>query len=174
MPIRGIWGDFGSETLVQDYTSLGNTLSGALAAAAKENQDELTKKVFACMVNGKYPVDPNGPNKQPVWGVDFGVPLGTQPPIPRPSVSGSLNSTVRVIPAVPAANYVPTQQESESAAAMYQCSIDSGVHTVWVQKMTEAKHAAVAKNETALTEMGPKIHSSAKAAALAVQSQPSS
>lgn len=154
---------------LQSYTKLGNTLAEAIAAAAKQNKPPLTQEVFDCMSKGKYPVDPNGPNKQSIWNVDFGVPYGTPPPQHWPNLTKG--GTVQIVPEKPEEHYVPTPQESEAAAAMYQCSISSGAHDAWEKDMTDAKEKALAQNEAALSELSPKIHALAKSAALAVQNQ---
>jgi hypothetical protein len=160
----------GSADLIQAYTTLGNTLADAIAAAAKQNKPPLTQKVFACMSKGKYPVDQNGSNKQPIWNVDFGVPYGTPPPQHWPNLTKG--GAVQIVPAVPEERYVPTPQEADAAAAMYQCSVDSGAHDLWKKAITDAKEKALVQNEASLSDLSPKIHALSKSAALAVQSQP--
>jgi hypothetical protein len=160
----------GSSELIQPYAALGNTLADAISAAAEKNQHPLTQEVFACMSKGQYPVDENGPNKQPIWNVDFGVPYGTPPPQHWPNLTKG--GPVQIVPASPEERYVPTSQESEAAAAMYQCSLSSGAHDSWEKAMTDAKNKALVQNESTLSELSPKIHALAKSAALAVQGQP--
>lgn len=160
----------GSSELIQAYTALGNTLADAISAAVKQNKPPLTQVVFACMSKGQYPVDENGPNKQPIWNVDFGVPYGSPPPQHWPNLTKG--GPVQIVPASPEQRYVPTSQESEAAAAMYQCSLASGAHDSWEKAMTDAKNKALVQNESTLGELSPKIHALAKSAALSVQSQP--
>lgn len=159
----------GSEELLGEYSQLGNTLTEAIIVAAKQNKAPLTDKVFACMAKGPYAVDANGPNKSDDWGVDFGVPLGSQP---QPEFAAPpKGSTTQVLPGSPAKVYVPTAQESDSAAEMHRCSLESGAQEVWLKAMMTAKEAAVAENEAKLTELNPAIKELAKSAAMALQTK---
>lgn len=162
----------GSYDAVRTYMTLGNTLVQAIAVSEREMRGRLTQEVFSCMSRGKYPVDHHGPNEAPLWGVDFGVPLGTMPTmgaLPDLTKGGR----VQVVAAVPAGKYVPTIAESDAAAAMHRCSVESGAQDAWRRGMNEAKTKALAENEVALSELNPKIKALAKSAALALQNQPS-
>lgn len=157
-----------NEETVYAYSQLGNTLAEAIATMPKQNKDALTKRVFECMGKGQYPVDPNGPNKALGWGVDFGVPLGAAPRmLEQPDLTEG--PVTKVIPAEPAQQYVPTPKESESAAAMYQCSVETGAQADWQKAVNELKTAILAKHEATLIELNPKIKELAKSAALALQ-----
>lgn len=160
----------GNAEVVSAYIQLGNALAEGLAAIPSRIKDPLTKEVLECMNRGPYPVDPNGPNKPSGWNVDFGVPLGTQPRIPE-ATDLTKGAVTKVIPAEPAQQYVPTAKESDSAAAMYRCSVETGAHDDWVKAVDEAKNAALAKNEATLIELNPKIKELAKSAALALQAK---
>ncbi|KHL01025.1 hypothetical protein LK10_17850 [Sinomonas humi] len=102
------------------------------------------------------------------WNVDFGVPLGVEPRMPQ-AEDLTKGAVTKVIPAEPALEYVPTAKESESAAAMYRCSVETGAHDDWLKIVNDAKNAALAKNEAALIELNPKIKELAKSAARALQ-----
>ena len=155
------------ETLIP-YVQLGDALAEALATSSGRNEKGLTKRVFECMEKSKYPVDPNGPNKSPIWGVDFGIPLGAAPRLPEaPELTQGYGK--KVIPAEPTQRYLPTPQESESAAAMYRCSVETGARDEWVKAVNEVKNAALAKHEATLLELNPKIKELAKSAVLALQ-----
>lgn len=158
-----------SAELIRDYTALGNSLAEALTVAANQNKEPLTKDVFACMSRGDYPVDENGSNKQDIWGVDFGVPYGSPPADYYPDLTKG--GAVQIVPATPEGTYVPTSEESNAAAAMYRCSVESGAQDAWQKAMNDAKQKALAENEATLTELNPKIQALAKSAALAVQNQ---
>jgi hypothetical protein len=80
--------------------------------------------------------------------------------------------STKVIPAEPAQQYVPTPQESESAAAMYRCSVETGARDEWQKAVNDVKNAALAKHGTTLLELNPKIKELAKQAALALQTKP--
>lgn len=158
------------EGTIQKYTQLGNTLAESIDSIAGKAKGDLTNKVFACMNKGKYPVDPNGANKANDWNVDFQVPMGEQPPQPRRDGSGMSGNAVIISPAVPAKPYVPTKEESESAAAMYHCSVETGAHDEWLNDIHQAEATAVSQNEAALDELNPKITALAKSASAALQS----
>lgn len=158
----------GNEEVVSDYIQVGNALAEALAVIPNQAKDPGTKKVFECMGRAQYPVDPNGPNKSVGWGVDFGVPLGTEPRM-RQAEDLTKGAVTKVIPAEPALQYVPTAMESESAAAMYRCSVETGARDDWLKIVNDAKNAALAKNEATLIELNPKIKELAKSAARALQ-----
>ncbi|WP_422935789.1 hypothetical protein [Sinomonas sp. P47F7] len=161
----------GNEDVVNAYSQLGNVLAETLATSPSQNKDALTKRVFECMDKGRYPVDPNGPHKSIRWGVDFGVPLGVAPRMPE-AVDLTQGTGTKVIPAEPTQHYFPTAEESESAAAMYRCSLETGAQTDWNRANNDTKNAALAKNEATLTELNPKIRELAKSAAAAVQTKP--
>jgi hypothetical protein len=158
----------GNEDVVSAYVQVGNSLAEALAVIPNQAKEPGTKKVFECMDKGQYPVDPNGPNKPVGWGVDFGVPLGTEPRMPG-AQDLTKGAVTKVIPAQPALRYEPTAKESESAAAMYRCSVETGARDDWVKIINAAKNAALAKHEATLIELNPKIKDLAKSAALTLQ-----
>lgn len=160
----------GSAELLRAYTVLGNKLAEAVETAASKSKGPLTQKVFDCMSKGRYKVEPNGPNKQDIWNVDFGVPYGSQKPQQWPDLTKG--GAVQIVPGTPENRYWPTALESEAAAAMHQCSIESGARDSWNNAINEAKKKALAENEATLSELNPKIRELAKSAAIAVQSQP--
>jgi|GEM_PF-4450830 len=154
---------------IQKYTELGNTLAGAIDSIAGKAKGDLTNRVLACMNKSKYPVDPNGANKNNDWNVDFQVPLGVQPPRSHQDVSGMNGNAVIITQAIPAKPYVPTKEESESAAAMYRCSVETGAHDEWLNDIHQAEATAISQNEAALDELNPKITALAKSASAALQ-----
>ncbi|MGO4454810.1 hypothetical protein [Arthrobacter sp. RAF14] len=154
---------------IQNYTELGNTLAGSMGSITDKAKGDLTNQVLACMNKGKYPVDPNGANKNNDWNVDFLVPLGVQPPQLNRDDSGMNGNAVIITPAIPAKPYVPTKEESESAAAMYHCSVETGAHDEWLNDIHQAEATAISQNEAALDELNPKIAALAKSASAALQ-----
>lgn len=161
----------GSAELLKQYVALGNSLAESLRNETREIEGPLNQKVFDCMNKGDYPVDPHGPNKQHVWNVDFGVPYGSAPgeEWPVPSKGGG---AIQLVPATPELRYTPTTQESEAAAAMYRCSIESGARDSWTKAVNKAKQRVLAGNEARFSELNPQIQALAKSAAAAAKSQP--
>ncbi|MEV7661983.1 hypothetical protein [Paenarthrobacter sp. NPDC089316] len=157
----------GDPSLIRNYTTLGNTLASELNAAAEKMRPALNDRVFACMSEKGTPVDKNGPNKNPVWQVDFQIPTGnaSEPPWPDLTKGGS----VVINPGRPGTAYMPTSEESRAAEVMYQCSVDIGAQREWQQTLTEAKASAIAAQEGQLSELNPLIKELAKSAAAATQ-----
>ncbi|MET4619859.1 hypothetical protein ABIE18_001295 [Arthrobacter sp. 2762] len=113
-----------------------------------------------------FPIVPNGSNPSPTWGIDFGVPLGSEPALEYPQIAG--DSKVQVAPRITGKSYTPTPQESDSAATMYKCSVETGAQESWKKAMTEAEDSALAVNNLALKEWAPKVARVAELASGAV------
>ncbi|MCX2748383.1 hypothetical protein OOZ51_11215 [Arthrobacter sp. MI7-26] len=157
----------GSHDVLATYADIGVKIIKAINDAGESSFKASSGAVYDCMAQHKFPVSSTAPNRVAPWGVDFGVPLGSQPP--RPPANDPVSSHgVNIIPAVPGSEYAPSAEEKESATIMFNCSIETGVRTQWKKSVDDAIRATLAENQSSLDSLRTKLTEMAKAASDAV------
>lgn len=158
------WQELGTTdaTLHNDYISLSNRLVTSLMNGTGSAIGSATGKIAQCLVDQGKPVtvDPNSN-----WGISFGISMGTNSaPEPAPW-KPKQTSGVELRPSHAAVPYVPTAAESELASAYYECSVSTKAREEFDDHVQKVKQEAIAKEESQLAELNPKIEELAKKAA---------
>lgn len=110
-------GEDGLNTFV-DYNNLVSRVSGEAWTAVEEATPKLGAKLQACLTDKGAPVTDGGD----YWGMNLTVTKGSleRPTTERPGPAKS--SGIEVVPGEPENPYVPTAEESDLAADVYDCS----------------------------------------------------
>lgn len=145
----------GSQEFVASYSGLGATLADALKSVTDRDWDAVTENIFTCMAKNGFPVSSTGDNVSPKWTVDFGVLLGKQPTPEFPQIAEG--AKIQIVPTMPAKGYFPTPEESESAAVMHRCSVETGARGAWEDAISAVEFETVSINESKLTKLNAKI-----------------
>jgi hypothetical protein len=148
----------GAEKTTHEYLALISRLSGQ-TSKVWEDANPHKDKILQCLQDKGHPVS-SGDTRGISPNIEMGqVPQRAERPGPR------MTSGVEILDGVPEARYVPSHAESVLAGDYYTCSEQTGVRASFQQDLTAAKKAAIADNETQLTELNTKITALAKKAA---------
>jgi hypothetical protein len=145
----------GARELISGYINVGNNLARAVAKAGQEIKPGLMNSVYQCMAEKNHRLDARGKNILPDWQVDFGIELGDQKAFPRQEPSAGEN--IQIIPAVEAQPYVPTEAESDTAADVYRCSVETGARDSWASSIKKKKLDELEINSKALGDLTPAL-----------------
>lgn len=147
-----------AEKTYNEYVEIQNNLTSALLAVSLDNWNKIVDFTVKCLTDKGYNIRAD---KNSRYGMTFGIPFGkaerAEPDEP-PAVG---NFSSRGLPAAP---YVPTEQESKLAVEYYKCTVDSGYRDEYVRERVAAATSAIAKYEGQLSELSPQVEALAKSA----------
>ncbi|MBQ0904336.1 hypothetical protein [Micromonospora sp. U21] len=155
----------GAQETVNSYAMLGNDVYEAYRAEINELLEPQRAKIADCLEDKKFKFDRQGYVKEDDL-TSFGLPPGRYEGGDNPLnwKPKRVPGTVEVSPPWPAQRYIPSQQESDLAVAMFRCSQEVGVRQAFDEKSTEIQRAIVGRYEARFAEMNPKIEQAARRA----------
>lgn len=155
-----------SRSTLDAYTEIGNQLSGELAVWVRTEVPKATEPMLDCLAQKGFPANDRTAGLKAPFNISaFNIAPGKLDGKPFDWQPKKVPGTVEVSPAKPQLRYVPSSQESNFAAAWYQCDQSTGR----LQKLLDGAHrteaTAVAKYQDRLAELNPKIEAIARTAA---------
>jgi hypothetical protein len=150
-----------AERTIVTYAQLGNKLRGEAFTTINERIPEFRDRIYKCLQKEEAPVSQQADNE---WGLSFNFTVGSLEGVEPKEIEGLQPGFSE---AIPERKYIPTPKESEIAAQVHNCAVDTGVKKEVQELAYRDRKATIAKVETELTELNAKISDmAAKSAAL--------
>lgn len=147
-----------TQTDFEDYTYLGQSMTGELKISSMDLAEEPLDRVVQCLADQGYPVTRN---VNGIAGFETSIPFGDYERPPEEPRTITRNG-VQYVAAIKPNRYIPTAKESALAVAYVECGKSTRAAADYLSALRNEQQKIANKYEGQLAELTPRIEELAK------------